>query len=196
MGWNKTVVIMSRIGILVFFSTILCSCKGLPKATAFPKTDTVNVEQLFIDTNICNFVLANDFKEIKPSMISWAEDPNDPYSESYIINNGRLKIWQPLKRLDLPDSNRRYFYADKPIRSVRVLIDSLKFNFNNISLDYGYESKNIFQQGNFVLLRNEPVTWNGLANRYRFIQLFDLKKLICYEFFANYYGCQDKVASH
>jgi hypothetical protein len=151
--------------------------------------DSLRFKRVVGGSNICDLVLANDFKEIKPSMISWATDLDDPYSESYIINNDSLKIWQPLKRFDLPDSNRRYFYKGKAIRTVRVLIDSLEFNFNNISIDYGYEPRDIYQNGSYVLLRNEPVSWCGTANRFRFMQLFDLNDLVCYEFFADYYAC-------
>lgn len=100
-----------------------------------------------------------------------------------------MTILQPLKRFDLPDSNRRYLYDGKEITTTRVLFDSLNFDFNNITFDYGNSPQNIFQNESWILLRNQPVAWNGLANRYRFVQLFDLKKMICYEFFVDYYKC-------
>ncbi|CAN5685598.1 hypothetical protein BH10BAC3_BH10BAC3_38800 [soil metagenome] len=153
------------------------------------RVDTLSSQEFLADKNLCGIVLANGFKEIRPQMVPWATDTSDPYSETYLIDGMKLKILQPLKRFDLPDSNRVYFYDGRLLNVVRVLFDSLKFNFNNVTIDYGYSAKNVFQNAKYVLLRNEPVAWSGLANRYRFIQLFDFKKAICYELFVDYYAC-------
>jgi len=174
--------------VIVFFS---CNNPSNNNNNSF-LVDTLNSRQFLGDSNICSLALASSFKEIKPQMISWATDSKDPYSESYLINGKKLTILQPLKRFDMPDSNRRYFYDEKPIKTIRVLFDSLRFNFNDVTFDYGYSPENVFQNGNYLLLRNEPVAWCGLANRYSFIQLFDLDKLICYEFFVDYYACSNE----
>lgn len=173
---------------ILFFS----NCKNTKGFSTSVQVDTLSQKQFFADKNICDIALANNFKEIKPQMVPWATDPNDPYSESYFIEGKKLTILQPLKRFDIPDSIRRYFYDGKEIKTIRVLSDSLEFDFNNITIDYDYSPQNIFQNGSCILLRNEPVDWTGSTNQYRFIQLFDLKKMICYEFFVNYYACLNK----
>lgn len=164
-------------------------CRQINMVSLSFQADSLNSAQFLGNKNICSIVLADSFQEIKPMMVPWATDTSDLYSESYFINGIKLKILQPLKRFDLPDSNRRYIYGDRNIKVVRVLFDSLKFDFNTVSIDYGYSPKNVFQNKNYVLLRNEPVSWSGLANQYCFVQLFDLQKFVCYEFFANYDAC-------
>lgn len=170
---------------VMFFS----DCKNIKSYSTSIQVDTISSTQFLADRNICDVALAKNFKAIKPQMVPWATDPKDPYSESYFIDGKKLTILQPLKRFDLPDSNRRYFYDDKEIKTVRVLFDSLKFNFNTVSFDYGYSPQNVYQNKDFVILRNESADWSGLIGQYRFIQLFDFKKLVCYEFFVNYYAC-------
>lgn len=186
---------MIKICIFSLSVMFLSNCKNINSSSTSIQVDTISSKQFLADRNICDMALANNFKAIKPQMVPWATDPKDPYSESYFIDGKKLTILQPLKRFDLPDSNRRYFYDGKEIKTVRVLFDSLKFNFTNITFDYGDSPQNIFQNENSILLRNEPVDWTGLANKYRFIQLFDLRKMICYEFFVNYYTCLNDHSS-
>ncbi|MCU7549224.1 hypothetical protein OCK74_08860 [Chitinophagaceae bacterium LB-8] len=186
---------MIKIWILLLSMLGISGCKQGTILTVPAQVDSLSSMQFLSDKNICSLALARDFREISPPMVPWATDPNDPYSESYMIDGKKLTIIQPLKRFDLPDSNRRYFYEGKAIKITRVLFDSLKFNFNDISFDYGYSPQNIFQKDNYILLRNEPVNWTGSANTYRFIQLFDLKKFVCNEFFVNYYACLNENPS-
>ena len=167
----------------------------MKNSAGFAGVDTLNSEQFLAGRNVCSLALAADFREIKPPMVPWATDTADPFSESYLIDGKKLKIIQPLKRFDFPDSFRRYSYDGKAIKVIRILFDSLRFNFNNIALDYGDVPKDVFQKDTHVLLRNEPMGWSGSANTYRFIQLFDFKKLICYEFFVNYYACSNEYSS-
>jgi len=175
--------------------TILTACQSDKRLPDYIQVDTLTADKFFSTESICDFAVARNYRVIAPQIIAWATDSADLTAESYIINGKRLTIFQPLKRFDIQDSARRYSYGKSAIRTVRVIIDTLNFNFNNIAFDYGTIPKNVFQKGNFILLRNEPTDWSGLANRYSFIQLFDLTKLVCYEFFVDYYSCAGKEVS-
>ena len=191
----KKSITMIKICIFSLSVMFFSDCKNIKKISTSVPVDTISSKQFLAGRNICEVAIANNFKEIKPPMVPWATDLKDPYSESYFIDGKKLTILQPLKRFDLPDSNRRYFYDGKEIKTVRVLFDSLKFNFNSVTFDYGYSPQNIFRNKNSILLRNEPADWSGLIGQYRFIQLFDLRKMICYDFFVNYYACLNDHSS-
>lgn len=125
--------------------------------------------------------------QIRPQMFGWAYDKKDRYTESYLINNRKLKIFQPLKVDTIPITKniyRKYLYANKEFKTTRVISDSLSFDFDKIVIDYGYNSDNIYDNNGKIILINEPTDWTGTSNQYRFVQVFDFNKLTCYELFV------------
>jgi hypothetical protein len=164
-----------------------------------------NTRILKISDYSCDTITANDFfnkneykyfienlDTIHPKMYGWAYDLSDRFTESYIINNKNLSIYQPLivdtiKYNKTKLKGRYYFYDDKQLKTIRILVDSLDFNFDSVFFDYGYTSDNIYKKDNFIILINEPMGWCGSANQYAFFQVFDLNNSICYEFFENIY---------
>ena len=169
---------------------LLGSCNNRTNTSYVVEVDSISVKQFLNGGQLCHVALAKGFHEIKPEMEAWATNPIDTFVESYIINGKRLTISQPLKRPEyFQDSARHYTYDMKTFKTIRVLIDSLPFNFNDVTFDYGGFPLNVFQNDTAVLFKNQPLGWCGLANRYKFIQLFDLRKMICFEMFVDEYSC-------
>ncbi len=184
---------MKKTAIVFFFQVVFLSCKeSKVPLIQNEKIDSINAKTFFQKISLCDLTLAKGFDTIHPQIIPWATDTANPYTESYIIDGKRLMIIQTLKQTESKDSLRLYFFNNKKLKTIRLINDSLDFNFNEVILDYGDKSKNIFKKGSQILLCNEPTTWTGLANQYRFIQLFDLNSYTCYECFANYYSCLKK----
>jgi hypothetical protein len=168
----------------------LTSCNSSGRANAPIKVDSITVQQFLNGRKLCDIALARGFHPIQPQMEPWATNPVDTFVESYVINGKWLTISQPLKRPEnIKDSARIYTYDNKRMTTVRVIIDSLHFNFNKVTFDYGSFPQNVFRRKNVVLLKNPPMTWCGLANRYKFIQMFDLNSMTCYEMLADEYSC-------
>lgn len=181
---------MKKTAILFFFLVVFLGCdESKISSIQNEKIDSINVKTFFQKNSLCDLTLAKGFDTINPQIIPWATDTANPYAESYIIDGKRLMIIQSLKQIEFKDSSRLYYFNNKKLKTIRLINDSLDFNFNEVILDYGNKSKNIFKKGTQILLCNEPTTWTGLANQYRFIQLFDLSSYTCYECFTNYYSC-------
>lgn len=174
--------------LLIVLFTISCSPIDSEGTNKNIVIDTITLKDFLIEKTLYDIISHKDVKKITPAIIPWATDMDDPYSESFILNNKRLKIIQPLKVPGNNDSIRRYFIDNQELTIKRIITDTLNFNFNSIIIDYGYTSDNVFQSKDFYIFINLPIGWNGLANQYRFVQLIDIDKLTCYELFLNYYS--------
>lgn len=76
---------MYRIGILYLIVISITNCKDTRGSLTFVSVDTISAKQFLSNKNICDLAIAKNFSEIKPKMVPWATDTNDPYSESYFI---------------------------------------------------------------------------------------------------------------
>ena len=149
----------------------------IKKAYIYPNSDN----NFVLGKNICYYALADSFGRI---IEQEAIREEDCITQKIIIDNNNLKIIQD-------STNRYYLYAEKVFKINRILIDSLScdfFNFDNLELSWDLDT-DIYKKDNYVLIRSSDLRWCGLANQYRFMQLFDLKNMLCYEFFVNYYSC-------
>lgn len=186
---------MKRYYIIVILTLFLLNCNRSSQKVNVNfnnnQVDSISINVFTKNKKLNYYVL--DLDTIHPKSIGWAQNPNDIYVEGFYINNKELKIYQPNKIDTIEDSklkNRLYLYDNEKIKTIRVITDSLNFNFNNIVINYD-DSNEIFKKGNFIILINEPAGWCGTANQYRFVQIFDLRKFICYELFINFYATRD-----
>jgi len=146
--------------------------------------DTVSITSLVGNDAIDKYL--NQFKKIAvDSIIPWATDKKNPYSETFIIGNNKIKFIQGLRALDYKSNERHYTINDNTIKISRILIDSLPVDFDKIAIDYG-ENAEVYQKDNLILFVNQPMGWNGLSNSYRLIQIVDTKSYVCYECLINY----------
>ena len=197
---------MKYIVTILALLTFSCSSNSHKNDTgsSIAKIDSMSFDSFM--QQYSNVFICNDMDTIYPEMVGWAQDSLDIYAEAYNINGLLLKIYQPLK-IDTFSyfENRIYFYGGERLKTVRVIRDSIDFfdfnlekpiiekiaiepfYFDSIFIDYGYSSENVYQKGEFITLINAPSDWCGLANQYRFVQFFDLKNMVCYELFINYY---------
>ncbi len=146
--------------------------------------DTVSIVSLIGNDTIDKYLY--QFKKISvDSIIPWATDKKNPYSETFIIGNNKIKFIQGLRALDYKSNERHYTINDNTIKISRILIDSLPVDFDKIAIDYG-ENAEVYQKDNLILFVNQPMGWNGLSNSYRLIQIVDTKSYVCYECLINY----------
>jgi|GEM_PF-472752 len=180
---------------ILFVLLIMLSCRNSGKERKMVKVDfdnnpvdSVNSDVFFKKNKLEYFLLGLDTLHSKH--IGWAQDPCDLYLEGVYIDNKLLKIYQPYKidTISHPEKtkNRLYIYNGKRIRTTRIIIDSLKFYFDDVF--FQLDSPEIYRKDSFIIWMDQPAGWCGLANQYEFIAIFDLKRLRCYETLINLYS--------
>jgi hypothetical protein len=165
-----------------FFHSCICENNkqvlGVEKTYIYPNSE----KDFLLGKNICYYALADSFGEvIDPNKVIREEDY---ITQKIMIDDRNLQIVQD-------STNRYYLYDEQPFKINRILIDSLSgnfFNFDNLELSWDLGTS-IYKKNKSVLMISSDLRWCGLANQYRFIQFFDLKNMVCYEFFVNYYSC-------
>ena len=187
MGWYKKINFLIGFLLFVFFSCNYTKKTQNNNDYSIHKTsiiDTVSIVSLIGNDTIDKYLY--QFKKISvDSIIPWATDKKNPYSETFIIGNNKIKFIQGVRALDYKSNERHYTINDNTIKISRILIDSLPVDFDKIAIDYG-ENAEVYQKDNLILFVNQPMGWNGLSNSYRLIQIVDTKSYVCYECLINY----------
>lgn len=146
-----------------------------------------NLQNILFEKDICYFAKHENFKKIAPEKIWHREELTNTLIEGFILPDS-LQIFQAEERGKDNSIERWYKYKNKILKTTRIKIDSLNFDFNTILIDYT-ASEEVYQKDNLILLINQPMGWSGLSNKFRFVQLFDLTDKKCYEFWVDIYSC-------
>jgi hypothetical protein len=138
----------------------------------------------------CDFAKTINFNKIKPSVFYCKIDS---ITDEISYKNYKINIKQPYRFGD-NKTNREVSLNKKKLMVKRLLIneDELKnwYTFTNMLIDY-QSSEGFYFDENYLLMINQPEGLSGRGNNISFIQFFDFKTKICYEFFLNNDLCKD-----
>ncbi len=108
----------------------------------------------------------------------------DSLSFGFKIKKDTLKLSYQFSSTEKNKHDRNVIYNNKKNLLKKITIkDSTVFKFNGFMCDY--KNANFYQNKNFILIKSRHDEWTGSINQFKFYQLIDKEKKICYEFFLN-----------
>ena len=141
----------------------------------------------------CDFVTAKKFKPINP-----IKDYMPPFIDALTF----MIVLTPIDTLmfsylfettDSTKNKREIFYNNIKCKIKRILFkDSDDFDFTDNMTDY--RNAEYYANDTEILICSAPSHWTGLVlSKYRFCQLIDKKKNICYEFYLDIDYCRAQI---
>lgn len=167
---------------------ILAGCKNEKKIIQAKKEsdkiDTIiaSPNNIISNFNYCDLIASKGFTSIK---LDTYNIPNiDSLSFGFRFKNDTLKLSYQFSNTNKNKQDRNVIYKNKKIFFKRIIIkDSATLSFNGFMCDY--RNANFYSNVKYILIKSRPENWSGSINQFRFYQLIDKDKKLCYEFFLN-----------
>jgi len=180
---------------ILFVLLIMLSCRNSEKKRELVEVnfhnnsiDSVSSDKFFKKNKLEYFLQGLD--TLHPRCIDWGKDRHDRYMYGIYIDNKLMRMYQTslIDTIYHPErvKQRLYIYDHKIIRTTRILTDSLKFNFDDVT--FVLDKPEIYRKDSFIIWMAEPAGWFRLGRKYKFIAIFDFSRVRCYEALINPYS--------
>jgi len=151
---------------------------------------TTRANMICNNYHYCDFLTAKKFKRINP-IKDYMPHFIDVQAFTIVLTPVDTLMFSYLFEITDSTKNKRdIFYNNIKCKVKRILFkDSDDFDFTENMTDY--RDAEYYANDTEILICSAPSYWTGLIlSRYRFCQLIDKKKNICYEFYLDYEFCQ------